>query len=1570
MNFDNYIGNFKETETFYEGFGGDNTCFTVYSNAIARSIFTDKFSVRFRMNSTKNGLYVADLGSDDGGRLFVDGALIFNDWSDHSFASRPRVLMNLRGNSVLSYEYYENAGQNVASFQNLTLVLANTLNTNISQNICQGSTGLAISGDSYGTLPTGISLSGTGYQWSYSTTPGGARTNITGATSATYAPNASVAPFNIAGTYYLYRNAILSSANNIGVNPYSASNESNAAVLIVSVGPSATISYAGSPFCRTGSVNATRTGTTGGTFSSTPGLSINSSTGAITLSSSTAGTYTITYTVTAACTVYTTTTTINIKANVGTPVFVSGSASSRCQAAESITYAASATNSTGITYSLDAPNISAGNTINASTGVITYTATWSGTSTITATAAGCSPLTATHVVTTSSTPSVTTTTTPTCIGGATGTILASASGGMAPYTYSLNGSAYQASNLFTGLAAGSYTVSVKSNTGCIFSTLVVVSPYGNSTGDQTVAGSNSWIGHLYSGMNFQNYIGYFTETENFDEGYGGDYACFDVTSSLGISSIYTEQFSVRFKMNSTKKGLYVVDLGSDDGSRLNIDGALVYNNWSDQSFSTRPNILINLNGNSSLNYEFYENAVNNRVIFNRLTLVLANSLSTNTNQNICIGNAGLAISGDTFGTLPTGISLSGTGYQWSYSLTIGGARTGIAGATGATFTPNTLMAPFNSAGTYYVYRSARLSSSNNTNVNPYSAANESNAAVITVNAVPNATISYSGSPFCNTLNTDQPVTVTGSNGGTFTSTPSGLSINPATGAVNPASSLSGSFTVFYTVAPAGGCNSFSTSTDIYIGQPGTWFGKINTDWSNTANWICGQIPNSSINVLIPKIAPNYPSVISGTATVKDLTIQKDASVIINSTLKVAGDIINSGTLNASNGTLEMNGASAQTIAGSMFDQKVIQNLIVSNTGVGLSVASTLNDTLKIKGSLSFGTVTSKLFTGDNINLVSSLNATANVGIVNPGNIITGKVIVDRFIPSGINHEKSWQLLASPTVSQTIKESWMENGIQTSNPTGYGLWLTGVTGTAGGFDAASASPSMKTYVPATDTWVSVGNPSTTPIYNTNGYLVFVRGDRSVFNLSGPNSDAQPTNLRTKGNLLTGTLPLINVPAGKYQSIGNPYASRIEFSKINMTNVDNVFYVWDPLLYGAYGYGGYQTLSGTNGYKPTVPSGGATTNYQLGVAYPYIESGQAFFVHNSTAMNGTVTFTETAKATGNRLVNRAGLALSERQFFRVYLYNNAGIITDGSVVAFDNDFVNTVDKDDALKIPNTGENFGLKRDGIILAVEARSPVENTDTIYYNIGSIRLQTYRLHFSPENMRGSGLSAFLVDNYLKTTKEVSLYEDSEFDLIINSDAASYAADRLKVIFKPMAPLPVTFTSVNATQKNADILVEWKVENQSNLFQYEVEKSIDGNNFIKVATVKAINTNANNYNWLDQNVVLGYNYYRISSFDMNGKQTYTQIVKVLIGKSISEIAVYPNPVVNGSINILLANQPAGTYEARLLNPLGQVIMLKNITHTEGSSTEVFKLNKSSAKGVYQLEITKPDGDKKIIRVLN
>jgi gliding motility-associated-like protein/uncharacterized repeat protein (TIGR01451 family) len=89
--------------------------------------------------------------------------------------------------------------------------------------------------------------------------------------------------------------------------------------------------------------------------------------------------------------------TATVDPSVGIPVFTLGAVSVRCQSASAITYTATATNTTGIGYSL--LPASAG-TIDGSTGAVIWDAAFSGTATITASAAGTNgPATADHTVT-------------------------------------------------------------------------------------------------------------------------------------------------------------------------------------------------------------------------------------------------------------------------------------------------------------------------------------------------------------------------------------------------------------------------------------------------------------------------------------------------------------------------------------------------------------------------------------------------------------------------------------------------------------------------------------------------------------------------------------------------------------------------------------------------------------------------------------------------------------------------------------------------------------------------------------------------------------------------------------------------------------------------------------------------------------------------------------------------------------------------------------------------------------------------------------------------------------------
>ncbi|MEZ4798735.1 MAG: hypothetical protein R2809_02935 [Flavobacteriales bacterium] len=91
-------------------------------------------------------------------------------------------------------------------------------------------------------------------------------------------------------------------------------------------------------------------------------------------------------------------------------------------------------------------------------------------------------------------------------------------------------------------------------------------------------------------------------------------------------------------------------------------------------------------------------------------------------------------------------------------------------------------------------------------------------SLYTINIYPenDASIEYVGSPFCVDFSGSIWPTIEGTTGGSFTASPSGLSIVASTGAITPSSSSPGTYVVTYTLPAAGSCPAFSTTTSVVI----------------------------------------------------------------------------------------------------------------------------------------------------------------------------------------------------------------------------------------------------------------------------------------------------------------------------------------------------------------------------------------------------------------------------------------------------------------------------------------------------------------------------------------------------------------------------------------------------------------------------------------------------------------------------------------------------------------------------------------------------------------------------------
>jgi len=730
-----------------------------------------------------------------------------------------------------------------------------------------------------------------------------------------------------------------------------------------------------------------------------------------------------------------------------------------------------------------------------------------------------------------------------------------------------------------------------------------------------------------------------------------------------------------------------------------------------------------------------------------------------------------------------------------------------------------------------------------------------------------------------------------------------------------------------------------------------WTGAISTNWNTPGNWLSGIIPTPTINVTIPSGLNYYPLVNAGFSSVQNITIQSNAYVTVTGgRLQIAGSISDSGTFDVSNGTIEMNGLFPQIISAGAFASNNIFNLIVSNNVI-------LAGQQNILGSLSFGSSNDTLTTNNFLTLRSTAINTALVADITnggayTGNSISGNITVERYFPA----HRSWRLMTAPlTGTPTIYNSWQNGGVYAP---GIGTFVSGPTG---GSDMDKiGNPSMFTYRTNTQTFNTVINtnvslsPGNNGSADNTGYMIFVRGDRSVSNYILPNNNI--TTLSSSGKLQTGTQIFAAASVtNNYTLIGNPYASPIDFNNIILSNLIKRFYAWDPVLNTV---GGFVVLDDLDNDGIFTSSVGNST---LGKD---IQSSQAFFVQTMANAAASLTINESSKSSVNN--NFVFRPTSGPDDLRADLYllnaDNSIVAADGAYAQFNNNYSDSVNWQDAVKFSNINEDLSFLRYGQSLAIERRPIITSADTMFLKLLRTTQRSYRFVFTAHEAQAN-LTGILQDSYTGIATPVNMNGVTIADFNINTVPASAAPNRFKIVFKPSLPLPVTFTSVNASLNIPVINVNWKVANEINVAEYKVERSTDGKQFSAVATVMVTGNNSSGvYNWVDKKPTTDNNFYRILSIDDNGKIQYSAVVEV-VNAAIASINVYPNPVVGNEIDLQMNNVPAGIYQLRLINAVGQIIQTNTINHIAGNTEEAVLLNKKIVKGIYQLEIDSFNGKK-------
>jgi hypothetical protein len=135
--------------------------------------------------------------------------------------------------------------------------------------------------------------------------------------------------------------------------------------------------------------------------------------------------------------------------------------------------------------------------------------------------------------------------------------------------------------------------------------------------------------------------------------------------------------------------------------------------------------------------------------------------------------------------------------------------------------------------------------------------------------------------------------------------------------------------------------------------------------------------------------------------------------------------------------------------------------------------------------------------------------------------------------------------------------------------------------------------------------------------------------------------------------------------------------------------------------------------------------------------------------------------------------------------------------------------------------------------------------------------------------------------------------------------------------------LPLHFLSFDAYKAQRSVSLKWRTADEVNTSHFEIERSINGVDFVKIGQVSSRNTPGNHdYSMDDWQPAKGINLYRLKQVDLDGRFEYSKIVRVLFDMQVNML-VYPNPS-SGRLNIDL-NKTAGKWFSSIYDAQGRLV---------------------------------------------
>jgi hypothetical protein len=693
---------------------------------------------------------------------------------------------------------------------------------------------------------------------------------------------------------------------------------------------------------------------------------------------------------------------------------------------------------------------------------------------------------------------------------------------------------------------------------------------------------------------------------------------------------------------------------------------------------------------------------------------------------------------------------------------------------------------------------------------------------------------------------------------------------------------------------------FGATSVIATGAPASlsWTGGANNTWNDINNWGGCGAPTCGTNASIAAGPLNQP-VITANEQVKDIYISGTLTIAAGVTLQVCGNYTNAGTLIADpTSIIEFIGGANQTINGNVVGASRFGNFVVNKSG----------------GSVSLNT---------NVEVASNFTTMNNTSVLNCNG---RKLSVARNF-NNINGTSTFQSPAGSTLE------FFGNSPQTFTNVGSLLTLNNVT-------MAQTINSSVTLAAGAFNNMVLGTGGILTL--TNGKIITGANEVVVTNTAGPAATIGGNTSYVEGWLRR----YFGTSVASYEFPVGEATQGWERATVDFTTPPSAPYnvVMRFLRWGG------ANLPLVNGVYPPLECNGFDWSLRPALNHGY---------WNSISSTATPTGTYNLTLYNRTYSNYVGVTSPASIAHPISVAQGA----PGTVLTFAS---TATPGYPALSVGMNVLGFGIPGGATIAAVTATTVTLSVPTTI----AIPAGQY-INFFTAGAAGS-FAALTVMKDINGTGAWNMEATCPCNAALppppKPTSRRYAYNAATSGFFNFATvqygtaLPIELISFNAENTERGNLCKWVTASETNNDYFLLERSYDGENFVKIAHINGYGagttTETREYEFTDEESCTGVAYYRLQQVDIDGANSYSDIVALNCLKTKDALSVYPNPA-RSSITYSFYEESDGIINVQILDVYGKVVKWERSSTTHGLNNLQSNIEQLAA-GVYYLKLDRMD----------